>query len=156
MATKIGTVSGDRIVVKLPWKIKVPKNKAGASGTTGAKSYQTINAFANMKRPVAKLLGFEQAKDGDDGFTYKVKAKNGEDIVHRRTGGLYSGKRLTVVFKDPQNLPSGKGGKAQKGFKTVSFTIPKQSQNEDLIKYLKTKFGEKVLAIITPDRRIDL
>lgn len=149
-------VSGDRIVVKLPWKIKVKKSSKSSTGTGATASYQSINAFANMKRPVAQLLGFDQAKDSDDGFVYKVKAKNGEEIKHRRTGGLYSGKRLTVVFKNKQNLPTGKDGKQKKGFKTVSFTVPKQTQNEDMIKHLKTKFGDKVIALITPDRRIDL
>jgi hypothetical protein len=154
MATARGTVAGDRIVVKLPFKIKITKKKQ--SGNTTTTTTDSINGFANMKRPVATLLGFQQAKDGDDGFIYKVKAKNGEMIQHRRNGGLYGGKRMTVVFKDPQKLPYGKDGKKTRGFKTVSFTVPKQVQVEDLIKHLKSKLGEKIIAVITPDRRIDL
>ena len=157
MATVKGTVAGDRVVVKLPFKIKVTKRKFGTgNGGTGATSTDKINAFANIKRPVAKLLGFEQAKDGDDGFIYEVKAKNGELIKHRRTGGLYGGKKVTVVFDKPETLPTGKDGKKSRGFKTVSFTVPKQVQMEDLIKHLKSKLGNKVIALITPDRRIDL
>lgn len=129
------TVKGARVNVKLPWK-GISDNK---------------EQIVRMKRPVAKLLGFDIVKTSELLFDTKIQEKDEPDkkvsgfqsIQRVRLAG-YKQRSFTVFFEEPVK-PQGEGN--TKSFSSVSFPVTTSTAVLDVIKYFEGAIGGRLKVV---------
>ena len=129
------SVKGARVNVKLPWK-----------GVTDDK-----DQFVRMKRPVARLLGFDVVKTSDSDLTYKTKVQEKDESPTKKVSGFdnvtrirragYRQRSFTVFFEDAQK-PQGEGNTLS--FKSVSFPVTTSTGVYDVVKYFEGSIGKNL------------
>ena len=130
MAAK--TVKGARVNVKLPWK--------GASNND--------DQIVRMKRPVAKILGFDIVKTSELLFDTKIQKKDepdrkvtGSQAVQRVRLSGYKQRSFTVYFEEPVK-PQGEGN--TKSFASLSFPVTTSTAVLDVIRYFEGSIGGRL------------
>ena len=127
------SVKGARVNVKLPWK-----------GVTDDKAQ-----FVRMKRPVARLLGFEIVKTSTQTYTTKVQEKDEsptqkksgfQEVIRVRRAG-YKQRSFTVFFEEPVK-PTGEGNTLS--FDSISFPVTTSTPLIEVIKYFEGSIGKKL------------
>lgn len=126
------SVKGARVNVQLPWR-----------GVTNNEPQ-----FVRMKRPVARLLGFQIVVTSTQTYTTRVQEKDEPDrsvsgfqnVTRVRRAG-YRRRSFTVFFEDAVK-PQGEGNTLS--FKSVSFPVTTSTAVIDVIKYFEGSIGRNL------------
>lgn len=129
------SVKGARVNVKLPWK-----------GVTDNK-----DQFVRMKRPVARLLGFDVVKTSDKQLLYDTKVQEKDESPTEKKSGFQNVKRIrrsgyrqrsfTVYFEKAQK-PQGEGNTLS--FQSISFPVTTSTGVYDVVEYFEGSIGKNL------------